>query len=60
VHFRDHAALDQQDPSDYVLSVFRSRLATEGFFEEDGELWSRDGRLLAHSRQLAIATPYGM
>ena len=58
VHFRDHAALDALDASDYVLSTFRTRLATEGFFEEDGEIWSRDGRLIAQSRQLAIATPY--
>jgi len=58
VHFRDHAALDALDPADYVVSIFRSRLASEGFFEEDGEIWSRDGRLLAQSRQLAIATPY--
>jgi acyl-CoA thioesterase len=59
VHFRDYAALAQLDPGDEVLSVFRSRLATQGFFEEDGELWSPSGKLLAQSRQLAIATPYG-
>jgi acyl-CoA thioesterase len=58
VHFRDHAALDALDASDYVLSTFRTRMASEGFFEEDGEIWSRDGRLIAQSRQLAIATPY--
>lgn len=59
VHFRDHEALRALDPAEYVLSVFRSRLARQGFFEEDGEIWSSDGRLLAQSRQLAIGTPYG-
>lgn len=37
-----------------ALVVFRSRFAHAGFFEEDGELWSADGRLLAQSRQLAL------
>jgi len=39
---------------DWVLVVFRSSVASDGFIEEDGELWSRDGLLLAQSRQLAV------
>jgi hypothetical protein len=38
-----------------VLGVFRSDLARDGLFEEDGRLWAPDGTLLAHSRQLALA-----
>jgi acyl-CoA thioesterase len=37
-----------------ALVVFRSRFAHGGFFEEDGEIWSADGRLLAQSRQLGL------
>lgn len=42
-------------PADPVaLAAFRSRRVGGGAFEEDGELWSRDGVLLAQSRQLAL------
>jgi len=41
-------------PDDFVLVAFRTREVTGGFLEEDGEIWSRDGRLLAHSRQLGV------
>ena len=37
-----------------LLVIFRSRHARGGFFEEDGEIWSADGRLLAQSRQLGL------
>ena len=37
-----------------LLVVFRSRHAHGGFFEEDGEVWSADGHLLAQSRQLGL------
>lgn len=41
-------------PADWVLGRFVTRTARDGFLEEDGELFSRDGRLLAQSRQLAL------
>jgi acyl-CoA thioesterase len=57
VHFRAPRAAAALTPGDPVLAVFRSTTAADGFFEEDGELWTRDGVLLAHSRQLALLSP---
>jgi acyl-CoA thioesterase len=42
-------------PADWVLGRFSTSLARDGFLEEDGAIWSRDGRLVALSRQLALA-----
>ena len=54
VHFRTTLPLAGAAAGDWTLAVFRAREVREGFFEEDGELWSPDGELLVHSRQLAI------
>jgi hypothetical protein len=40
-----------------VLARFRTATMAEGHFEERGELWSADGRLLAESVQLALLLP---
>ena len=48
VHFRSAAP----PADDWFLVRFRTRSSIEGFLEEDGEIWSRDGRLLVQSRQL--------
>lgn len=54
IHFRRDLPLANAAPDDFYLAVFRSRFAEQGFVEEDGEVWSRDGMLLAQSRQLAV------
>jgi acyl-CoA thioesterase len=51
IHFR---APLPPEPHPWVLGIFTTRLAAGGVCEEDGEVWSADGRLLARSRQLAI------
>ena len=55
-------ALHYADPvSDgpWVLARVRNRVARDGYATEDGELWSPDGRLLLHARQLrrVLSTP---
>ena len=57
IHFRSKLPLPDAHPDDYVLATFRTGVAAEGFLEEDGEVWSKDGVLLAQSRQLAAVLP---
>jgi acyl-CoA thioesterase len=54
VHFRSPLPPADATPEDPYLVAFRSNVARHGFFEEDGELWSAGGTLLAQSRQLAL------
>lgn len=57
MHFRRPLPHSGVGPDDYFLFRMMSRLAHEGYFEEDGELWAPDGALVAQVRQLAIALP---
>lgn len=54
VYFRRRTPLPNAAPSDYVLLKVESTMADDGVAEEDGEIWSPDGLLLAQSRQLAL------
>lgn len=42
-------------PDEWVLGLYRTLGARGGTLDEDATLWSRDGELLAQSRQLALA-----
>jgi len=53
IHFRAPVPADAQ-PDDWYLGVYRTRTLRDGFAEEDGEIWTRQGVLLAQSRQLAM------
>jgi acyl-CoA thioesterase len=53
IHFREPPPLRP----DWSLVRFTSRHAAHGYVEEDGEVWSTDGRLLAQSRQLGLFVP---
>jgi acyl-CoA thioesterase len=55
MHFRIPLPLADATTDTFYLGRFSSKLGREGFFEEDGELWAPDGRLIAQSRQLALA-----
>ena len=54
VHFpRDLPVAGELDP-DWTLVRLVTDEATDGHFSEDGELWSRNGTLLARCRQIAL------
>lgn len=52
IHWR--APLSADAPHPWTKLVVRSGTGAGGVWEEDGELWSPDGLLLAQSRQLAV------
>ena len=54
VHVRAPLPPPGMGPDEFVLAVFRTHWGTGGLWEEDGELWSPGGVLLAQSRQLAL------
>lgn len=54
IHFRARLPLEGATPDDFYLAVFESQHAAEGYFEEDGTIWSQSGVLIAQSRQLAL------
>jgi acyl-CoA thioesterase len=54
IHFRRPVP---DDYDDWCFVEFRSRAALDGYLDEDGSIWTSDGRLLAQSRQLALLMP---
>ena len=54
IHFR---GLPPEGEHPWIGAAFTTRVAAGGVCEEDGELWSAEGRLLAQSRQLALVRP---
>lgn len=49
VHVRE-----QPPPTEWLRCSFTTRFISNGYLEEDGELWDVNGRLAAQSRQLAL------
>lgn len=54
IHFRARPSPEDE----YALVHFRSEASIDGVFDEQGEVWGADGRLLAQSRQLALLRPW--
>ncbi len=57
IHFRNPQAALEASPDEPVLGIFESEFAAGSFVEEDAQLWSPGGVLLAQSRQLAALLP---
>jgi acyl-CoA thioesterase len=54
VHFRSALPPADVAPGDFLFALFSSRVGAEGYWESDGVIWSRDGRVLAQAHQLAV------
>ena len=55
IHIRRPLPPAGMGPGGFLLGRFWSRLGVAGVWEEDGELWTPGGALIAQSRQLALA-----
>jgi acyl-CoA thioesterase len=55
IHLRERPTPGDQ----WALVRFRTTEVTDGYLDEDGEVWSADGRLLAQSRQLGAIVAAG-
>ena len=54
VHLLEPAALAALPDDAFVLVDFTTRAVQGGYLEEDGEIWSEDGVLLAQARQVGV------
>ncbi len=54
VHFPRELPLEGAEEPDWTLVRLTAEEGHDGHFSEDGELWSRDGTLLARCRQMAL------
>ncbi len=54
VHLLNPEALARLAPDAFVLVDFTTRAVQGGYLEEDGEIWSEDGVLLAQARQVGV------
>lgn len=48
------AHLRARPPAGWLIAQFTNRFVSGGMLEEDGELWTPEGELIAQSRQLAL------
>ncbi|MCC7078135.1 MAG: thioesterase family protein [Acidimicrobiia bacterium] len=54
IHLHEPLPLPQAGVGDWCFAVFRTKKSRAGLLDEDGEIWSRGGLLLAQSRQHAL------
>jgi acyl-CoA thioesterase len=54
IYFRAPQPASSVPPGEHVIIRVETRSASDGFAEEDAEIWSQGGVLLAQSRQLAL------